>query len=159
MCCPVNYGPGMLPPPQQTNRVFCGLLINSNLLFICHHFYSCNFQSSCRFRCNFVLTVVLSSGVYSTVRKRTCSSELWVVQPCVWCSFFVLVTVGASEWEWSKVRGSVWWTWRPLTPPCHQQWKSYWSWETRVWSVLKGILNVFSQSSSNVSSSCHFVRP
>lgn len=103
-------------------------------------------------RCDFILTVVLSSGVYSIVRKQTCSSELWAVQRCVWCSFIVSVTVGASEWEWSKVRGSVWWTWRPLTPPCHQQWRSYWSWETRVWSLQKGILNVFSQSSSSFTS-------
>lgn len=66
MCWLVNYGPRKLLPPQQTRCAFCVLFIctlNSNLLLICHQFYSSNFQSFCRWQmrlCSHCSTVVRS---------------------------------------------------------------------------------------------------
>lgn len=110
----------------------------SNFLLIGHPF-SFHLSSHNFHRWDFPLALFTSSGVYSPKSKQqTHSSEAWVVQRCVWCSFIVTAMAGASEWEWSKVRDSVWWIWRRLTPPCLRQWESCWSWETRVWSVHRG---------------------
>lgn len=101
--------------------------------------FSPHITSFVLYRWDFPFAPFASPGVYFVKsEKQTHSGEVWVVQRCVWCSFIIVVMVGALEWEWSKVRGSAWWIWRRLTPPCPQQWGSCWSWETRAWSVHRG---------------------
>lgn len=123
---------------QRTDQIFC--LISIIYLSVVCFPSSITFTPFVLHRWDFLFAPFASSGVYSLKGEQlTHSGEAWVVQRCVWCSFIAMVTVGASEWEWSKARASAWWIWRRLTPPCPPQSESFWSWETKVWSLHRGI--------------------
>lgn len=100
-------------------------------------------------RWDLLLAPSASSGVsWVGVKQQQLTGEACVDRRCVWCSFAAAAMETASGWEWSKARGSAWWIWRRLTPPCLRRSESCWSWETQVWSVRRGTKHFLSLTSS-----------